>query len=82
MKTVDWIVGQSKTVYQVALPNQVSLEGYVAQHESGKVTVNQSVSMIWGTFSLSNLAIKPNKKAISLRIFDRLNNLLKFERQA
>lgn len=78
----DWIKGQTKRLYDIALPKGYHLEGYATQHESNEVTVNQSVSMIWGIFNLASMQIKPPKELGNINFMDKLNHVLQWERKA
>jgi len=82
MREIDWIKGQTKTAYRIDLPKGYHLEGYVAQHDSGNVTVNQSVSLTWGSFNLNTMQIKGIKDSGNLAFMDKLNKILQWELEA
>ena len=77
VKEVDWIKGIHHTLFSFQLPRGFHLDFWTAQHESGKVTVQQSVSLSMGFVDFSNLTMVINESAGSMKMMDKLNNKLK-----
>jgi hypothetical protein len=76
-KEVDWIKGIHHTLFSFKLPRGFHLDFWTAQHESGKVTVQQSISLSMGFVDFSNLTTVIDESHGSIKMMDKLNNQLK-----
>ena len=77
-KMPDFYKGQPYSVFTVKLPKAYNLEIQVAEHQSGKVTVRQSVSHIVGFFNLRTFKISLDEDRFP-NFMDKLNRVLQKE---
>ena len=79
-KTPDFYKGQPFVAFTVKFPKAYSLEIQVAQHQSGKVTVRQSVSHIIGFFNLRKMNFESVLcDSFGAEMMDKLNGVLQKE---
>jgi hypothetical protein len=79
-KTPDFYKGNPYSAFTVKLPKAYSLEIQVAEHQSGKVTVRQSVSHIVGFFNLRKMNIESVLcDSFGTEMMDKLNRVLQKE---
>lgn len=78
---IDWVKGIPYTVFKLPLNCGYVIELDVSQHQSGKVTINQSVSLTIGFFSLKPTELKLGHLG-NLRFMDKLNKVLRKEIEA
>lgn len=77
-KTPDFYKGNPYSAFTVKLPKAYSLEIQVAEHQSGKVTVRQSISHIIGFFNLRTFKISLAEDTFP-NFMDKLNRVLQKE---
>jgi hypothetical protein len=81
MKKIDWIKGHPFRAYSVQLPRGYSIDISVSQRQSGKVTVDQTVSKTIGFFDFNTFQIKTKgNDPFDTTFMDKLNKILKFTR--
>jgi hypothetical protein len=79
-KTLDFYKGHSYSAFTVKLPKGYSLDIRVAEHQSGKVSVHQSVSKTIGFFNLRKMTIEsPWRDPFDTKMMDKLNKILRRE---
>jgi hypothetical protein len=80
-KTPDFYKGNPYSAFTVKLPKAYNLEIQVAEHQSGKVTVRQSVSHIIGFFNLRKMNVESVLcDSFGAEMMDKLNRVLQKER--
>jgi len=78
MKRVDWITGFPFLAYTIKLPKGYRINITVSQHQSGKVTVNQTVSKLIGVFNPETLKLEGLN--LDTTFLDKLYKFVKFKR--
>jgi len=81
-KTQDWYRGNAFYGFRLKLPKGYAIEVTVAQHQSGKVTVRQSVSKTIGFFNLRKMKIQSVlRDPFDTKMMDKLNRFIKTEKE-
>lgn len=76
---VNWI-RSSKTIIKMPFPNHYEYQEQIQVHEDGAIKIESYVSLIIGSFNLSNFKLKLPREQGNTRFMSKLNKALKIER--
>jgi hypothetical protein len=82
VKEVDWIKGRHYTLFSFRLPRSFHLDVSSGEHESGKVTIQQDISLTIGMSFVDLMKMDFDvfdESHGSLKMMDKLNEVLKKE---